>query len=288
MRAAIVACLVALSVFLVAAVAGAQQPAPMPPSQRLDQPAQLPPGVQVIRAGQPGAPAGNPSGRVQLVPVGGPPPGAQGPAPGQPVLQPGAPPDQAPAPAEQPTRPGKGSALVFWLFAALAVIGSIATITRRNAVMAAMCLVGTFIAISGVYLMLLAHFMAAIQVLVYAGAIMVLFVFVVMILNKEEEEPWALRGWFGKAAAGGALVYFLVRLVSVLWTVKGTMAEKPWRAGEFAAYGTTKAVGQQLFTSYLFPFEAISVALLIAILGAVVLAHPDHPAAQNENPGEGA
>jgi NADH-quinone oxidoreductase subunit J len=120
--------------------------------------------------------------------------------------------------------------------------------------------------------------MAAIQVLVYAGAIMVLFVFVVMILNKEEEEPWALRGWFGKAIAGGALVYFLVRLGFVLWSVKTStvVAERAWKAGEFIEFGTTKAVGKQLFTSYLFPFEAISIALLIAIVGAVVLAHPEH------------
>jgi len=114
-------------------------------------------------------------------------------------------------------------------------------------------------------------------VLVYAGAIMVLFVFVVMILNKEEEEPWALRhGWLGKALAAGTLMYLTVRLVQVLWTVKDNVVEKAWKAGEFAAYGTTKAVGKELFTTYLFPFEAISIALLVAIIGAVVLAHPDH------------
>jgi NADH-quinone oxidoreductase subunit J len=180
--------------------------------------------------------------------------------------------------AEQPVPSGKGTALTFWIFAALAAGGAIATITRRNAVSAVMFLVGTFFAIAAVYALLFAHFMAAIQVLVYAGAIMVLFVFVVMILNKEEEEPWAMRGWLGKTLAGASLAYVVFLLLRVLWDVgkSPVLAEKAWRAGEFVQYGTTKAVGKQLFTSYLFPFEAISIALLIAIVGAVVLAHPEH------------
>ncbi len=210
-----------------------------------------PPGVQVVR----------PPGNIVLQPV-------PAPADG----------DAADAPPVQPDPSGKGTALAFWIFAALAVGGAIATITRRNAVTAVMFLVGTFFAIAAVYAMLFAHFMAAIQVLVYAGAIMVLFVFVVMILNKEEEEPWALRGWLGKTLAGAALAYFLTRLVQHLWAINKSpiVAEKAWKAGEFLQYGTTKSVGKQLFTSYLFPFEAISIALLIAIVGAVVLAHPEH------------
>jgi NADH-quinone oxidoreductase subunit J len=218
-----------------------------------------------------------------------------GPAPGAPrvqfVGQPGAPGnivvepvpgvgagDVADAPPEQPAPTQKGSALAFWIFAALAVGGAIATITRRNPVTAVMFLVGTFFAIAAVYAMLFAHFMAAIQVLVYAGAIMVLFVFVIMILNKEEEEPWALRGWFGKTLAAAALTWFLARIVQVLWSINQSpvVTEKLWKAGEFARYGSTKTVGKELFTSYLFPFEAISIALLIAIVGAVVLAHPEH------------
>ena len=207
-----------------------------------------------------------------------PPPGVQiVRPPGNIVIQ-QAPDDAAGAQPEQPAPAEKGSALAFWIFAALAVGGAIATITRRNAVTAVMFLVGTFFAIAAIYAMLFAHFMAAIQVLVYAGAIMVLFVFVVMILNKEEEEPWALRGWVGKTFAAAALTWFLARIVQVLWSVNQhpVVAEQAWKAGEFARYGTTKEVGKQLFTSYLFPFEAISIALLIAIVGAVVLAHPEH------------
>ena len=266
---ALLVCLMALAG---AGVAFAQQPQPMQPQpirpaqpgQGNAQPLPVAPGVQVKRgAGQGERPAPPPGGRVQVLP------------------QPGTPGGDAPAQmAEQPDPTGKGTAFMFWVFAALAVGGALMTITRKNAIAAVMFLVGTFLAIAALYTMLFAHFIAAIQVLVYAGAIMVLFVFVVMILNKEEDEPWAFRGWFGKAAAFGGLVYCLIRLVDVLWGVKDRMAEPAWRAGEFAAYGTTKAVGAELFTTYLFPFEAISVALLIAIVGAVVLAHPDHPSEQ--------
>jgi NADH-quinone oxidoreductase subunit J len=219
-------------------------------------------------------------------------PGNQGriemPAPqGQPQAQPRGrlviQPDAATG-AQQPEPTGKGSAIAFWIFAIAAVVGSIATITRKNAITAVMSLVATFFAIAGIYAMLFASFMAAIQVLVYAGAIMVLFVFVVMILNKEEEEPWTHRGFVGKVFALAGVVYLVGRLGITLWKMRPSFAEPVWRAGEFAAFGTTKAVGAELFTTYLFPFEAISIALLIAIVGAVVLAHPDHPTEKADGP----
>jgi NADH-quinone oxidoreductase subunit J len=130
-----------------------------------------------------------------------------------------------------------------------------------------MCLVGSILATAALFVMLYAHFLAAIQVLVYAGAIMVLFVFVVMILNKEEEEPWALRGVVGKGIAVAALGYFLVRLVLVIWKVPSPNGAPP------ADFGTTRDVGRVMFSSYLFPFEAVSLVLLIAIVGALVVAH---------------
>jgi NADH-quinone oxidoreductase subunit J len=169
----------------------------------------------------------------------------------------------------------KGQAVFFWLFAFITVGGAVATITRRNAVTAVMFLVSSFLGLSAAYVLLYAHFVAVIQVLVYAGAIMVLFVFVVMILNKEEEEPWALRGLFGKAVAGAALLYFLVRLIQVLWAAP---VGAPEAGGALPPdFGTTQAIAQLLFGSYLFPFEAVSLVLLIAVVGALVLAHPGHP-----------
>ncbi len=176
---------------------------------------------------------------------------------------------------EIPTPPGStAQSLFFWLFGVTVIAGAIATITRRNAVSAVMCLVGTFLGISGLYAMLFAHFLAVIQILVYAGAIMVLFVFVVMILNKEEEEPWALRGLLGKALAGLALVYVTVRLIQVLWQVPAKVAQP---ATMPVGFGTTQAIAETMFGPYLFPFEAVSLILLIAVVGAIVLAHPAHP-----------
>jgi NADH-quinone oxidoreductase subunit J len=181
--------------------------------------------------------------------------------------------------ADATAKPNVG-ALFFWLFAAIAIGGSLATITRRNLVSAVMFLVGTFLAIAALYAFLFAHFLSVIQVLVYAGAIMVLFVFVVMILNKEEEEPWALRGLLGKGLAALGLVYLTVRLIGILWRAPGQIQQPALVDPDF---GTTHAMGKILFSSYLFPFEAISIVLLIAVVGALVLAHPGHPNVDEES-----
>jgi NADH-quinone oxidoreductase subunit J len=178
---------------------------------------------------------------------------------------------QVPAP-----KTSTGFSIFFWLFAAITVGGAVATITRRNLVSAVMFLVGTFLGLAGLYALLYAHFIAVIQVLVYAGAIMVLFVFVVMILNKEEEEPWALRGLIGKALGGAALAYLTYRLIDILWDAPrlDVLKEPETIAADF---GTTVALADTLFRPYLFPFEVISLILLIAVVGALVLAHPSHP-----------
>jgi NADH-quinone oxidoreductase subunit J len=162
---------------------------------------------------------------------------------------------------------------MFWFFSLLCVGGSIFVITRRNLIVATMGLVGTFFAIAAVYMMLFAHFIAVIQVLVYAGAIMVLFVFVVMILNREEDEPWALQGLFGKGIAAVALVYLLARVGQVLWKVRESAPQALDAVGGYE-FGTTRALGSTLCRSYLFPFEAVSILLLIAVVGALAIARP--------------
>ncbi len=172
---------------------------------------------------------------------------------------------------------GKGQAIFFWLFALVAVGGALAMITRRNAVSAVMSLVATILALAALFVMLSAGFLAVIQVIVYAGAIMVLFVFVIMVLNKEEDQPWALRGLVTKGLATIGMVYLTWRLVDVLWQVPGRFPEP--RGGLPPGYGTTRAVGAQLFTSYLFAFEAISLVLLIGVVGALVLAKSTQQAA---------
>jgi NADH-quinone oxidoreductase subunit J len=104
---------------------------------------------------------------------------------------------------------------------------------------------------------------------VYAGAIMVLFIFVIMVLNHSEEDPWSLRNRFGKALGIGALVYLLVRIGEV---ILGSTAGPAGRSGPPPVdFGTVSGLGEYFFTKFLFPFEAISILLVIAVIGAVVL-----------------
>ncbi len=212
------------------------------------------------------------------------------------------------APAAQPAQPGmvktsvvkkyphddrvesksRLMALLFWMFAAISVGGALFVVTRRNLIAAVMGMVGSFIGVAAVYMMLYAHFLAVIQMLVYAGAIMVLFVFVIMILNRPEDEPVAPSGRIGQVVGGAAIVYLVYRLVMLLVSVKLPNAAvalgapealqlpplSPGVPGELVDWGSTKAVGADLFGPGLFPFEAISILLLVAVVGAIAIARP--------------
>jgi len=183
---------------------------------------------------------------------------------------------------------GKGMALMFWLFAAGTIGGSLFVITRKNWFGAGSGLVGSFLGIAAVYRMLYAHFLAIIQMLVYAGAIMVLFVFVVMILNRPEDEPVAPSGRAGQAIGAVAILYLVYRLAMLLIHVRMPNANvalnaplpvslpplRPGATGELVDWGSTKAVGADLFGPGIFPFEAISILLLIAVVGAIAIARP--------------
>jgi NADH-quinone oxidoreductase subunit J len=183
---------------------------------------------------------------------------------------------------------GKGMALLFWLFAAVSVGGALFVVTRKNLIAAVMGMVGSFVGVAAVYMMLYANFLAVIQMLVYAGAIMVLFVFVIMILNRPEDEPVAPSGRFGQVVGGAAILYLVYRLVMLLIHVKlpnemlalgspdaiQLPAIKAGTAGEMVAWGSTKAVGADLFGPGIFPFEAISILLLVAVVGAIAIARP--------------
>ena len=173
----------------------------------------------------------------------------------------------------------KGMALLFWAFAAVMVGGALFVVTRRNLITAVMGMVGSFLGIAAVYMMLYANFLAVIQMLVYAGAIMVLFVFVIMILNRPEDEPVAPSGRAGQAIGGLAILYLVARLAMLLWHVvpknpKAALAAPlPTPDGD---WGSVKAVGVDLFNGGLFPFEAISILLLVAVVGAIAIARPLH------------
>jgi len=164
-----------------------------------------------------------------------------------------------------------GPEIWWWIIAAFTVVGAISTVTRRNNIAAVMSLVATFFGLAAMYAMLSAHFLAALQVLVYAGAIMTLFVFVIMVLNRDEAEPWAWSGVFTKIVGVFALVYLVTRIGYHLFAVAPAHPEGPP-----VDFGTVAQVGEILFTDYLFVFEAVSVLLLIAVIAAVVVARQRH------------
>jgi len=173
---------------------------------------------------------------------------------------------------------GMGMALLFWAFAIATVVGAIFVISRRNLIAAAMGMVGSFMGVAAIYMLLYARFLAVVQMLVYAGAIMVLFVFVIMILNRPEDEPVAPTGHVGQVVGGLAILYLIGRLVMVLWTVelpnKAAALAAPRATALGHAWGSVNAVGTDLFNGGLFPFEAISILLLVAVVGAIAIARP--------------
>jgi NADH-quinone oxidoreductase subunit J len=160
-------------------------------------------------------------------------------------------------------------AVCFYLFSLVAIVAGIGVVTMRNAISSALSLVVCFFFLAADYVLLDAHFVAVIQILVYAGAIMVLFVFVIMLLNLREEGPTPIgpptrRAILGVAVAG-LLGIGLVTSVSAL--------KAPPSPDLPASFGTIADVGLALFAGdYLLPFEAISILLTVAMIGAVVLA----------------
>lgn len=155
----------------------------------------------------------------------------------------------------------------FWLFSALAIIAALAMVTRRNPVAAALWLVNVMFALAALYVMLGAHFLGAAQVLVYAGAIMVVFVFVVMLLNLGESdirERRSMKAALGASALSGVLA---AELLYVIRSQK--MPLEPLREVDADAMAP---LADSLFTDNLVAFEVTSVLLLVAVIGAVVLA----------------
>ncbi|MCC7234147.1 MAG: NADH-quinone oxidoreductase subunit J [Bryobacterales bacterium] len=162
-------------------------------------------------------------------------------------------------------------AILFFLFAAIAVISAINVVVQRHPISSALSLVGVMGSLAVLYLLLGAEFIAAAQMIVYAGAIMVLFVFVIMLLNTGAEKS-SRKGRILTVVAMPLLVIFL-GLVS--YVIQRGFPDSPLvKFGEFTG-GGPKDVGMALFTRYLLPFEVTSVLILIAIIGAVVLARKE-------------
>jgi NADH-quinone oxidoreductase subunit J len=162
--------------------------------------------------------------------------------------------------------------LSFYLFGGVAVLASLLVIGQRNPIHSVLLLIASFGALSGLYVLLEAPFVAVIQIIVYAGAIMVLFLFVVMLLNAPVEEKPDARGVRSMLKPGplrmGALLA-VVMAVELVWVLS-----QPGLDAQFggSAVSSVRAIGVELFTRYAFPFEVTSVLILVAMVGAVVLA----------------
>jgi len=164
----------------------------------------------------------------------------------------------------------------FWVCAALAVSGAVFTVIARNPVRSAMGLLLMILAIAGVYLALHAQFLAAVQLIVYAGAIVVLFIFVIMLLGPDATPPHDQRGriprTFGAVlfgAAGLSAMSLLVRSAPPVPKGKLLDAAAP-------AFGGIDQFGERLFSTALVPFELSSALLMVAILGAIAVARGHH------------
>ena len=178
-------------------------------------------------------------------------------------------------------------AIVFYAVAALTVAGGIGVIAFKNPVHSALALLETFIMVAVLFILRHAEFLAAVQVLVYAGGIMVLYLFVIMLARVKDVsvERVFLSGVAPLAILGGVLLGALVAVGILLGTMAaGDGGIAAMTAVEGVQRGNTEAVGWILYTKYLVPFEVVSVVLLVAMIGAIVFGRRDAVAAA---PGEG-
>ena len=159
-------------------------------------------------------------------------------------------------------------ALVFYALAAVTIVSSLAVVTMRNIVHAALALVLAFVGVAGIYILLSADFVAAVQVLIYAGAIAILLLFAIMLTRF----PGSRRSNPANSQRGIALVMSSALLAVLVTVLLGTnwVAEAP-----AAATSSVEVIGRQLFTTYALPFEVASVLLLVAMVGAIILARED-------------
>jgi NADH-quinone oxidoreductase subunit J len=156
---------------------------------------------------------------------------------------------------------------VFFVLAALAVIGAVSLILQKHPIHSALSLIVVMIALAGLYLLLGAEFVAAVQIIVYGGAIMVLFVFVIMLLNAGIEEHTSISKIAG--APGLLLVVALAGFVAATIARSTENIQATSQTGELAS---TLGISNMLFKDFVYPFELTSFLILVAVLGATVLA----------------
>ena len=160
--------------------------------------------------------------------------------------------------------------VAFLVLATLALASAMVVVLPvvRNAVICALALAFNLVAIAGLFFLLDAQFIGFLQVIVYAGAIMVLILFVLMLLNIRDEQRSGASGLFQRVVGPLLAIAFLAILI---WTVRGASPGTGFPAVS-AEFGTVSALGHDLFTRFFYPFEAISLLLVVAMVGAVLLA----------------
>src|SRR5262245_17218942 len=170
-------------------------------------------------------------------------------------------------------------ALLFWIFAAVAVIASLLVVGQRHPMYSVLLLIVSFGALSGLYVLLGSPFVAVIQIIIYAGAIMVLFLFVVMLLNAGLEDSASAS----HARIGGAgprwfgAVLSLVLAIELYWALRSLQVAPLVTGDQRPPPSSVYDIGFRLFQNYAFAFEATSVLILVAMVGAIILARRERP-----------
>ena len=169
------------------------------------------------------------------------------------------------------------SALAFYVFAALAMLASLGVVGQRNPMYSVMLLITSFGALAGLYVLLDAPFSAVTQIIIYAGAIMVLFLFVVMLLNAGREEPaFGLAATLGPGGLRIGAVLSVLIGIEIVWALSRVGLSWFSQDPAAASVSSVAVIGNTLFTRHAFAFEATSILILVAMVGAVVLARKEH------------
>ncbi len=166
--------------------------------------------------------------------------------------------------------------VLFFVFAAVAVGAAVGVVVSRSPMASLLFMVATLASTAGIFVLLEAHFLAAVQIIVYTGAIMVLFLFVIMLLNLGHEYQQDMRGKFamilGFAVTGGIGGLLARQVGGGTSGLEATLGSSDALDAALREYGAVGAIAQPLFTDYVVPFELTGILLLVAIVGALVLA----------------
>jgi len=159
-----------------------------------------------------------------------------------------------------------GASIAFFVLAVAALISALVVITHKNPIVSAVALAFHLCTISGLYFLLNAEFLALLQVIVYAGAILVLILFVLMLLNLSNELKGRPSGPLQKTMGATLAIVFGLLLVRAVLSSQGRFSAGP------EDYGTVESIGRSLYGTYFYPFEVVSLLLIVAMVGAVLLA----------------